>query len=179
MTAAYTPDFQARLDRDHAALGGHGSVRVVAVDPGPIPGVVVLSGGQRSTFQCDPDSVLWLVRTLLAAGFADARRILAVERFVVGMRSAHSSTPKAGAVTRDMIGALTELGRSLPDVSVVLRSASEVMTWASDKRLGAAGLLVPTRGMPHARSAARHALFSAVKDGNQPDPLSTAKVRAP
>ena len=29
---------------------------------------------------------------------------------MVGMRSAHSSTPKAGAVTRDMIGALTELG---------------------------------------------------------------------
>jgi hypothetical protein len=175
---AYTGDFQARLDRDHAALGGHESALVVAVDPGPIPGVVMLCGADRSVFQCDPDSVLWLVQKMLTVNLLHSRRILAVERFVVGMRAARSATPKAGAVTRDMIGALTELGRSLPGVTVALRCAGEVMPWASDKRLKAAGLLEVTKGMPHARSAARHALFASVADCNLPDPLST-KVRAP
>jgi hypothetical protein len=158
-----------------------GSARVVGVDPGPIPGVVMLTVGPggvlASVFQCDPDSVLWLAREMLTRGPAVGRRVLAVERFVVGMRAARSSNPQAGVVTRDMIGALTELGHTMAGVSVIRRSASEVMTWSSDKRLSAVGLLGRTKGMPHARAAARHALYAFVRDCNHPDPLS--KVRAP
>lgn len=148
---------------------------VVGVDPGPIPGVVVLgrvADGAPSIFQTDPGTVLWLLREVLTAGPAGVRRILAVERFVIGMRTARLSTPKAGAVTRDMIGAVAALGRELPGVELMQRSASEVMPWASDKRLTAAGLLDSTKGMPHARAAARHALFAAVRDGGLADPLS-------
>jgi hypothetical protein len=152
-------------------------VRVVAVDPGPVPGVALLTndGGQlcASVFQCDPESVLWLVRQIVTAGPIAARRILAVERFVVGMRAANSAHASAGAVTRDMIGALTELARSLARVSLVRRSASEVMPWSTDKRLKVVGLYDVTKAMPHARAAGRHALFAAVRDGNIPDPLST------
>lgn len=176
-------DFQARISagphtrEPDPSLGGGESTMVVAVDPGPIPGVVMLRQGRTAVFQCDPDSVIWLVRELVTGGQVVARRVLAVERFVVGMRTARTSMPKAGQITRDMIGALTELGRTLPGVTVVQRCAADVMPWATDKRLSAAGLLDLTKGMPHARAAARHALFSAVRDGDLPDPLST-KVRA-
>jgi hypothetical protein len=51
-----------------------------------------------------------------------------------------------------------------------------VKPWATDERLAAAGLLDPTKGMRHARDAARHALFCAVRDFGLPDPLS-AKAR--
>jgi hypothetical protein len=157
------------------------TVRVVAVDPGPVPGVAVITndGGRLSTsvFQCDPKSVLWLVQKLIIAGPVAARRIIAVERFVVGMRAVRSSSPAAGAVTRDMIGALTELSRGLSRVSLVRRCAAEVMPWATDKRLKVVGLYDVTKAMPHARAASRHGLFAAVRDGNIPDPLSS-KVRA-
>lgn len=157
---------------------------VVGVDPGPIPGVVMLGRDETTRthapniFQCDPGTVLWLIRTLLTLGPEGTRRVLAVERFIIGMRSSKLSTPRAAAVTRDMVGAVTELGRELDGVEVVQRCAGEVMPWASDKRLKAAGLLDTTKAMPHARAAAQHALFAAVRDGGMTDPLST-KVRAP
>lgn len=165
----------------HRGVAGQ-VVRVVAVDPGPVPGVAMLTndGGRLATsvFQCDPDSVLWLVRHLITAGPIAARRVIAVERFVVGMRAANSAHASAGVVTRDMIGALTELGRSLARVSVVRRCAAEVMPWSTDKRLKAVGLYDVTKAMPHARAASRHALFAAVRDGNFSDPLSTKVGRA-
>jgi hypothetical protein len=155
-----------------------GPMVVVAVDPGPIPGVVMLGRDATgvlppSIFQCDAGSLIWLVRHMLTAGPEPTPRVLAVERFVVGMRSARSSTPIAGAITRDQIGALTELGRELDGLLVVRRCAAEVMPWSSDKRLNAAGLLELTKGMQHARAAARHALYAAVRDGAMADPLST------
>jgi hypothetical protein len=88
---------------------------IVGVDPGPIPGVVVLRvGGHHrigpSIFQCDAGSVGWLVRELLSGAPPRDRRILAIKRFVVGPRAAPSSTPNAGQLTRDMVGAMTALG---------------------------------------------------------------------
>jgi hypothetical protein len=52
------------------------------------------------------------------------------------------------------------------------RSAADVKPWATDTRLQAAGLLDLTKGMRHARDAARHALFCAVCDFGLTDPLS-------
>lgn len=160
-----------------------GAVLVVGVDPGPIPGVVALGrvADDRPTtpsvFQTDPHSVLWLVEKALGTSGPAVRRILAVERFVLGPRSSRLSTSRAAALTRDMVGALMLLGDELAGVTVVQRCAAEVMPWATDKRLAAVGLLEMTKGMQHARAAGRHALFAAVRDGRLPDPLS--KVRTP
>jgi hypothetical protein len=57
----------------------------------------------------------------------------------------------------------------------VTRTAALVKPWATDKRLVAAGLLDITRGLPHARDGARHALFSAHHDSGAPDPLSSRR----
>jgi hypothetical protein len=156
---------------------------VVGVDPGPIPGIAVLRTGidslaSPSVFQCDPGSAAWLVRQMLSDPLPFDRRVLAVERFVVGPRAARSATAAAGHVTRSMVGALAALGADLPGVHVVVRPASQVMPWATDPRLDRIGLLTATTGMPHARAAARHALYATVRDCGAPDPLSR-KVRAP
>ena len=151
---------------------------VIGVDPGPIPGVVTLglNDGRPlvspSVFQCDPQSALWVVTEALASELVSwDLKFLAVERFVVGPRAARSTTASAVALTRDLIGNLQGIG-DLAGAQVLLRSASEVKPWATDTRLDAAGLLPVTKGMPHARDAARHALFCAVRDAGAPDPLS-------
>jgi hypothetical protein len=156
---------------------------VVAVDPGPIPGVAVLCvingvlTPSPAVFQCGARSVAWLVDQMFSDEPLYEQRILVIERFVVGPRAARSSTPKAGQLTRDMVGELTALGTQL-GVRVVQRSASEVMPWATDARLDRAGLLAVTKGMQHARAAARHALFCAVRDCGASDPLSSRSPTA-
>jgi hypothetical protein len=155
---------------------------IIGIDPGPIPGIVRLQldvnwvGITCTAFrvvdaqalQVTP-GVLTAVLDAIADGVVQA---LAYERFVVGRRAARSSTPAAGAITREMIGAL-ELWASRTCNRVHTRSAADVKPWAVDKRLHAAGLLDLTAGMRHARDAARHALFCAVRDYGLPDPLSS------
>jgi hypothetical protein len=94
---------------------------------------------------------------------------LAVERFVVGRRAGRSSSAQAGALARDIIGALEA---AYPG-QIYRATASEAKTWASDRRLKAAGL-APTQGLPHTRDAARHALFTLHKRYGCPDPLSAS-----
>jgi hypothetical protein len=141
---------------------------VIGVDPGATTGVARLDLATRTVelLQCTPGLVLPVVRDLCVTGDV---LVLAVERFVVGPRAARSSTPKAGAITRDLIGALQAEGEQLAD-RVVLRSASDVKPWFTPRRLAAAGLVHP--GMPHALDAGRHAWFAAVHDCGIPDPLS-------
>jgi hypothetical protein len=158
---------------------------VIGIDPGPAPGIVALHDTTTTTrrpvasvIQCDYVSCVLFVSALLSTVDTDAAGrlpILAVEQFVVGPRAARSRTPAAGVATRDLIGALR---REFADVAVQLRPAARVKPWATDARLAAAGLLDVTRGMPHARDAARHALYAAVRNRLMPDPLSR-KVRAP
>jgi hypothetical protein len=154
---------------------------VIGVDPGPTPGIVALhdtaTSARRaaaSVFQCDYNSAVLVIGSLLS--IVDTREpggllpILAVEQFVVGPRASRSRTPSAGAATRDLIGALR---REFADAAQLQqRPAAGVKPWATDTRLAAAGLLDTTRGMPHARDAARHALYAAVRNQLIPDPLS-------
>jgi hypothetical protein len=148
---------------------------VIGLDPGPIPGVVCLQlADQQPThlvtvgaLQVTPGLLIDVLDML--AGHAETT--LALERFVVGPRAARSSTPAAGALTRDMIYEVGVWAGEHADYCW-RRSAAEVKPWATDARLDAAGLLSATTGMRHARDAARHALFSAVKDWGLPDPLS-------
>lgn len=154
----------------------------IGIDPGPIPGIVMLwphGGGRRrleiDVVQCSESAapaVLWGLLDSNRSLLGKAPCLVQIERFVVGSRSGRSSTAGAGAATRDLVGRLQGEAENQPNVKVVLRSASEVKPWATDVRLEAAGLLEATKGMRHARDAARHALFAAVKDGGVPDPLS-------
>lgn len=157
----------------------------VGVDPGPIPGVVVLQvdGGAAAAhaLQCTAGIAAAVVDHLLAdsvesmSEFGGAAAVaLAVEKFVVGKASMRSG--RDGAVTRDLVGQLQRVA-ALHGVRYVERSASQVKPWATDDRLTAVRLLEPTKGMRHAKDAARHALFAAVHDGALPDPLSR-KARA-
>ena len=84
----------------------------------------------------------------------------------MGPRAGKSATTEAGRITRELIAELT---RHAP---MHVRPAVTVKRWATDKRLEAAGLIGPTRGLPHARDAARHALYTAVKAGVTRDLLS-------
>ena len=160
---------------------------VIGVDPGPIPGVVLLelepmtdglSCWLRETyaFQCSANAAPDLVRSLLLESNAALGE---VETYAVGGKSGRLASARESALTRDMVGAIEQLVRdhhrgeiSGQTGSFVQRAAGQVKPWATDIRLAKAGLLEPTKGMRHARDAARHALYAAVHDGNLPDPLS-------
>lgn len=149
---------------------------VMGVDPGPIPGIVAahyidgLRAADPTVIQCNHQIAPFIVEELLGEA-ARVPRLLALETFRVSGRSARCSTPKAGELTRNLLGALIELARRL-DIRVVERTASDVKPFATDDRLRKAGLYVPTEGMRHARDGARHHLFAAIRDGIIPDPLS-------
>lgn len=144
---------------------------VLGIDPGQTTGIYLLDADERAGeyLQASPGVVLIVVRGLLER---EDIAVLAIERFVVGPRAARSSTPKAGQIARELIVSVASMGEAEFGTKVVLRAAAEVKPWATDARLDAAGLLASTKGAPHARDAARHALFAAVKDCGIPDPLS-------
>jgi hypothetical protein len=131
-----------------------------------------------SVIQCDHRSAVSVVEMLAMPGIS-VPTVLAMERFVVGNRASRSSTSAAGATTRNLLGELLAWADTFPRVQVrsVQRPAGAVKPWATDERLAAAGLLDITKGMNHARDAARHALFAAVADFGQPDPLSRRAAR--
>lgn len=129
-----------------------------------------------------------------AAQLGRAPLLFAVEKFVVGPRAGRVGTPQASEVARKVIGQIHALAYDL-DATIVERTASQVKLWATDARLRRAGgalswdakwesvgqgdQLMPslydaTAKLPHARDAARHALFAAVQDVRWPDPLSRA-----
>ena len=139
---------------------------IIGIDPGPLVGVALLklpATGEREWYgeiaQITPNG-LWA----LLAGWIEAYEVRAVatERFVIGHRSSRVNDPGASQAARDVIGGL-KLAIP-PEVHRIARSAAEVKPWATDSRLRAAGLLVQTKGMTHARDATRHALFSACAD---------------
>lgn len=147
---------------------------ILGVDPGTTTGLVALGARDgritdAQALQCSAGWARWLVRSMLD-NEPGARRVVAVERFVVGPRAARSSTPGAGALTRDLIGALLQTADQVGALFLT-RPAADVKPWATDRRLDAAGLLAPCTGMGHARDAARMALYSAVRDCGLPDPL--------
>jgi hypothetical protein len=153
------------------------SVNAVGIDPGPIPGVVALQflDGRLvhvDVLQCNAFIAPALINTLLFTLSAERHKtVVQIERFVVGRRASRSSTPAAGQQTRDLVGGLEQVCHDL-GITPAQRSAAAVKPWATDARLERAGLLDATKGMRHAKDAARHALYTAVKNGAMPDPLS-------
>jgi hypothetical protein len=159
---------------------------VIGVDPGLTTGIFAvvyrderLNGQPNATQVHGSEGVVPFVQGLIG------RRppcvvVLAVEQFVVGGRASRPSSAHAGRVTRALIGELSDLAYMLSsnehDCSLFTRTAALVKPWATDRRLAAAGLLEGTKGMGHARDAARHALYAAVHMGLTGDPLSTKAV---
>jgi hypothetical protein len=146
----------------------------LGIDPGPTTGLVLWVPGGETPFvvQCNARAAATVLVALLSAGFNDEFVWGQIERWVTRKVSAKAGAN--GARTRELIADLSTAATRDPRVECWReRSAAEVKPWASDERLDAAGLLAPTKGMPHARDAARHALFTAVRDGGVPDPLST------
>lgn len=149
-------------------------MRIVGVDPGGTTGIAILDLAGEPSFRI-ADMTMMQVRGYLAydvvelcavAKYTDV--IVAAEKFVIGHRAARSSTAGAGKFARDLLGAIQQID----GITYAEHTAADVKRWATDKRLAEAGLFPPTSGMGHARDAARHALFTAVKRGLLPDPLS-------
>jgi len=158
------------------------ALRVIGIDPGPMLGIVELHFHNGvivapAALQCTSGLAVPMLEALLAKN-SDTwpRTLVQIERFVVGRGSMKSG--RHGAVTRNQVGALKEIAREHCGDWMFERSAAAVKPWATDDRLARAGLLEPTKGMTHARDAARHALFCAVRDGGIPDPLSTRSKTA-
>lgn len=183
-------------------------LRAIGVDPGPVPGVVVLDYWAGRLLRAlvlqhaDPDDAALAVRNSVRVADLGRRVVVEVERFVVGYRSSRSSTAAAGQATRRVAEQCVEAA-SWPGCALRVRDASTAKAWATDDRLRAclvptrthptrdlptdlrlplrqacddlfvpADLYARTRGLRHARDAARHALYAAVADGGIPDPLS-------
>lgn len=152
---------------------------VIGVDPGPSTGIVKLYWDDKTVcpleiVQCNALSAPSVVDALIRRAVHPV--YIAIEKFVDGRRSGRGNAPGAAKVTRDLITNLTiEYSGKQPHMLLIFRSASEVKPWANDERLHRVGLWTATKGMTHARDAARHALFAAVKLG-VPDPLSTRGV---
>ncbi|WAL67108.1 hypothetical protein ORV05_04790 [Amycolatopsis cynarae] len=153
---------------------------VVGVDPGVTTGICALPYldgrlqiEQVAVIQANPAAVPRIVAAFLAEaeGFT-LMPILAVEEFVTNLRAARSATPEAGRITRQLIAQLQDVHLDHA-ARWYRRPAGIVKPWATDARIEAAGLDGPTHAMRnHARDAARHALYAAVRDGGIPDPLS-------
>lgn len=156
---------------------------ILGVDPGPMVGIVGLLIDEPwpqapriigvDVVQCSDHVVLSVLGALHSTRVAwppEMRVHLAMEQFVVGPRTGKLNAPIASAKTRDALALLKQWASSR--ATVVERRAADVKPWATDARLDAAGLSLPTKGMRHARDAARHALFTAVRSGLMPDPLS-------
>jgi hypothetical protein len=147
----------------------------LGMDPGPTPGLVRLLYADDShllevrVVQCSANAWRAVLEDWLATCPPAVQQYFQVERFVIGRKSYRTGSP--GAITRDMVGQAVEVAARYA-VYTTQRSAVDTKEWGTDGRLIATGLLDDTKGMTHARDAARHALYTAVAEGNIPDPLS-------
>lgn len=149
-------------------------ILAIGNDPGPKAGLVGLlyADGRRvglKVAQVSPNLLTDVLGVLIDWGVeVKAEVYVGVERFVHSNKGGGGA---AGKLTREQVGAVLEYC-AFRRVYCSERSAVTVKAWATDKRLEKVQLIRPTAGMPHARDGARHALYTAVHDGNIPDPLS-------
>ncbi len=152
-------------------------ISVIGVDPGPTTGIAVhdWADGKLNVWtvlQVDGDSAQDVLEAILIQrqrriGDYIAKRYAQIEPFVTG-QSAGTRGPKAD-YTRQAAFKLAEQ-LQLWGYAVKLRKAADVKTWATDKRLKAAGILRPPENR-HGNDASRHGLYTACHDAYLPDPL--------
>lgn len=152
------------------------TIRVIGFDAGPRPGLLRLTYTDQvlisaDVIQCSASVAIDALRLLIGPlGTTALETYVQVELFVVGNKSGRSGA--AGALTRDQVGRVIEVTQGTPNVYLARQPAVTVKAWASEKRLYAAGLIVATKGMIHARDGAKHALYCASHNAGIPDPLS-------
>lgn len=142
----------------------------MGVDPGPSTGIALLNldfdlGYGWEVFQCYGGSAYWLLDKI----YQDyCPRAVAVEEFIPSNRA--GTTGKDAQLTRGIADyAVSQAYQRLP--FVVARPAGTVKPWATDKRLGMTDFPWGTK-FKDARDAGRHALYCAVWDGKERDPLA-------
>jgi hypothetical protein len=156
---------------------------IIGIDPGPVVGAVLLRlpppAGRPDAWYAEIAQVTPNCVPSLITGWVEAYNVLAVaaETFVVGPLASRVNDRSASQAARDVLARLRPGNRDgVRYRHWFERRAVEVKPWATDTRLAAAGLLDPTKGMRHARDAARHALFAACRDFGARDPLSKRSV---
>ncbi len=138
------------------------SARIVGIDPGPKPGLVVLHVCDEHVVRVTKLDGPALDFRGLGEQLADAA-LVGMERFVIGRGTARKT--KAGtAATIEQVGRLRE-ECSRAGVRLVEHPAGVVKPWATDDRLRAYGCYVTGN---HHRDAVRHALYAAVRAGYLP-----------
>ena len=147
----------------------------LGIDPGPVPGIFLArwrpAGGPAElalAWQCPAEDAPGLLEDILDE-YGDIITCGQIEQFRTG-RGAGARGRNADR-TRGNLSELEEVAAE-HGLKLAVRHSSQVMPWASDKRLKEAGLYTATRGKKDARAASRHCLFCAVADGGLPDPLS-------
>jgi hypothetical protein len=158
--------------------GEHDGIISLGLDPGGTTGLAIAGWipGQRKAWaawamQVNMAGAVLLLDSVLS-GFRAASgtwlTCAGMELFVPGRSRADPST-------RDLCTDLAACAKS-HDLILGQWPAATVKPWTlekdGEKRLKAAGLFTLTAGQPHARDAARPALYAAVHDGGLPDPLS-------
>ena len=131
--------------------------RIIGIDPGPKPGLVVLI-----TYVGRITTVTKLDLRGLGEQLADAA-LVGMERFVIGRGTARKT--KAG--TEKTLTQVAEVRAMCEKMGVrlVQYPAGVVKPWATDDRLRAYGCYVTGN---HHRDAVRHALYAAVRAGYLP-----------
>ena len=146
----------------------------LGIDPGDTTGIFAArwSGGVLASFlalQCPRDEAAAQVTGVINGAAVTCAQ---VEEWRKGRRSVRVHGTNPSLIEReiaDLVNLLRDRG-----IPVRIRPAAEAKAWATDKRLEHAGMIAATARYPrHARDAARHALFTAVKDCGVPVPLST------
>jgi hypothetical protein len=151
---------------------------VLGIDPGPSTGIAWLNlgswpsdGAWARAMQCDAATAPWLLTQILddleAQGLTGHARG-GIEGFAPG-RGAGAA--KHGSFVNRQVEELAGIcaGYGVP---LTARYPVVVKTWATDRRLAAAGLLGITAKAPDARDSCRHALYTACQECSWPDPLS-------
>lgn len=146
----------------------------MGIDPGPSTGIVLLfihddGHWEWMVFQTDSAAAFWLIQELY---IRFVPRVVTIEAFV--------PTNKAGTTGKD-----AELTRRLADHAYILagtinrqpptaarkRKAADHKPWASDHRLTKTEFPMGAK-FKDARDAARLAMYGAVYDGKERDPLA-------
>lgn len=143
------------------------------IDAGPSTGIAILNIDDLEygweVFQVYGGTAMWLIDKI----YQDyCPRAVAVEEFVVSNRA--GSKGKDAQLTRsiaDYAVSRAAVIRRNPRAFVVARRAVDVKLWASDKRLAKSGFPWGAK-FKDARDAGRHALYTAVRDGKERDPLA-------
>lgn len=157
-------------------------ITTLGIDPGGTSGLFLGSWepGERKpsrwrAWQCDMTGTAALLEWILD------REVPLSLGLIESFDARERSRKMRGFSASAMAGLIAELTVILDSAGVAHATypPAAIKDWATDKRLGEAGLIDATSGMPaHARDASRACLFGACKHCGLRDPLSRNRSMA-